>query len=190
MSWRIDFINVQVRLAPAPILEAANDPDLNRMEVRVSQSYWSAFRAQFRMMFYSPLGWTLTSVFPMGGCYMIYRWSALGGPPSIPDLLIAIAALLIAPLYVALIVFLVRRNESARGPFTYAFDSEGFHLTSGGRFSKPWTEIERVTESAGFLFVFVGPRVAHGIPLRTLRDAGCLNAVRELVARQVRNEAR
>lgn len=191
MSWRVDAIDVQVRLAPAPILKAANDPDLSRIEVRVLPSYWSAFRAQLRMLFYSPLGWTLSTVFPLGGCYMIYRWSALGGPPSIPDLLIASAAILPAPLYVALIVFLIQRNEIARGPFTYAFDSEGFHLTTGGgAVSKPWTEIARVTESAGFLFVFVEPRVAHGIPLKTLRDAGCLNAVRELVARQVKNGAR
>jgi hypothetical protein len=118
MAWRVDFIDVQLRLAPVPMMDAANDPDLNRMEVCVSPSYWSAFLAQFRMMFYSPLGWTLSLVFPLGGSYMIYRWSVQGGLPSIPDLLIAIAALLMAPLYVALIVFLIRRNEAARGPFT------------------------------------------------------------------------
>jgi hypothetical protein len=191
MSWRVDSIDVQVRLAPAPTLKAANDPDLRRIEVRVLPSYWSAFRAQLRMLFYSSSGWILSALFPLGGCYMIYRWSTLGGPPSIPDMLIAIAALFSAPLYVTLVTFLVWRNESAREPFTYAFDSEGFHLTTGGgAFSKPWAEIARVTESAGFLFVFVEPRVAHGIPLRTLRDTGCLNAIRQLVARQVSTSRR
>jgi hypothetical protein len=190
MSWRIDSMNIQVRLDPAPALKAANAPDLNRMEVRVALSYWNAFRAQFRMMFYSPLGWTLSSVFPLAGCYMLYRWNALGDPPSVPDVLIALGALFFAPLYVALGVFLVRRNEIARGPFTYAFDSEGFHLEGVGGFSKSWAEMARVTESAGFLFVFVEPRAACSIPLRALEDAGCLSAVRDLVARQFRNGAR
>lgn len=188
MSWKVDSIDVQVRLAPAPALKAANAPDLNRIEMRVSPSYWSAFRAQLRMLFYSPLGWTLSLVFPLSGGYMIYRWGSLGGAPSIPDLLLATAALLSAPLYVGLLVFLVRRNAIARGPFTYAFDSEGFHFTSdGGAVSKLWTEIVRVKESAGFMFVFVQPGVAHWIPLKKLREAGCLDAVRGLVARKVGN---
>lgn len=183
MAWRVASIDVQIRLASAPPVRAANDPDLSRIQVRVSPSYWSAFRANLRMLFYSPVGCVLSVAFPLGGGYMMYRWHALGGVPSIPDLVIAIAALLFAPLYVALMVFLTRRNEIARGPFTYAFDSEGFHVTTGaGSFSKPWPEIPRVTESAGFMFVFVAPRVAHGIPLETLRDAGCLSAIRALVA--------
>lgn len=187
MAWRVASIDVQLRLASAPVVHAANDPDQSRVEVRVSPSYWSAFRANLRMLFYSPLGSLLSILFPLGGGYAIYRWSTHGGAPSIPDLVIAVAALLFAPLYVALMVFLLRRNEIARGPFTYAFDSEGFHVTTGaGSFSKPWPEIPRVTESAGFMFVFVGPRIAHGIPLETLRDSGCLNAVRVLVAARTR----
>lgn len=50
MAWRVDFIDVQVRLAPVPMMDAANVPDVNRMEICVSPSYWSAFLAQFRMM--------------------------------------------------------------------------------------------------------------------------------------------
>ena len=186
MLWRVASIDAQVRLAPTPTVKAANDSDQHRIEVCVSPSYWSAFRGSLRMLFYSPVGWVLSTVFPLGGCYMAYRWSTLGAVPSIPDVLVAIGAVFFAPLYVALMVFLVRRNEIARGPFTYAFDSDGFHVATGaGAVSKPWSEIVRVTESAGFMFVFVEPSVAHGIPLRTLRDAGCLTEVREQVARHV-----
>lgn len=186
MAWRVAAIDVQVRLAPAPSLKAANDPHLDCVKVRVSPSYWSMVRAQSRMLFYSPLGWILSTIFPLVGGYMIYRWSTLGGVPSIPDLLIAASAVLSAPLYTAVIVLLIRRHEAARGPFTYTFDSTGVHVASEVEtVSKSWREIARVTESAGFMFIFVAPRVAHVIPLRALQDAGYLNEVRELVKQKV-----
>lgn len=84
MAWRVASIDAQVRLAPAPPLKAANDPHLDCVKVRVSPSYWSMVRAQLRMVFYSPLGWILSIVFPLGGAYMMHRWSTLGGVPSIP----------------------------------------------------------------------------------------------------------
>lgn len=186
MVWRVAAIDAQLRLAPGPSLRAANDPHLNCVKVRVSPSYSSMFRMQLRMLFFSRVGWVLATVFPLGAGYMLYRWSSLGEVPSIPDLLLVICAVLAAPLYAALIVFFVRRNESARMPFTYTFDSEGVHvMAEGGNTSQSWREIARVTESAGFMFIFVAPGRAQVVPLKTLRDAGCLDAVRELVKEKV-----
>lgn len=186
MVWRVAAIDAQLRLAPGPSLKAANDSNLNCMKVRVSPSYVSMFRMQLRMLFFSPLGWVLATAFPLGGGYMLYRWSTLGGVPSIADFLLVSCAVLAAPLYAALIVFFVRRNDAARMPFTFTFDSEGVHvMAEGGNTSQSWRDIARVTESAGFMFIFVAPGRAQVIPLRTLRDAGCLDAVRELVKEKI-----
>jgi hypothetical protein len=186
MAWRVAAIDALVRLAPGSWQKAANDAHVHCMKVRVSPSYWSMFRAQLRMLFYSPLGWILSTAFPLGGGYMMYRWNTAGGAPSIPDLLIAGSAVLGAPLYAAFIVFLMQRNETAHRPFTFAFDSEGIKVVSEVQtVSKSWREVVRVTESAGFMFIFVSRGVAHVVPLRALQDAGYLNEVRGLVQQKV-----
>ncbi len=154
MSWKVDLLDVKVRLEPSIPLVAANDPDLQRIEVRVSPSYWDAVRAQSRMLFSSRFGWVLLTAFPAYGFYLAFRWASTGGPPSLPDMIIASASVFAFPLYAMLLVVFIRQQGGARGPFIYAFDSEGFHVKSDmGATSKSWAEIPRVTESAGFLFI-------------------------------------
>jgi len=150
-------------------------------EVTFTLSYWSALRGNLRMLFYGPFGWVMSL---LGVCYAIYHWSVLSAAPSNYDLLVMAAAVFSAPLYIGLIQFLTWRHQ--RGPITYVFNAEGYDITTlSGRTSRSWRDIVRVTESAGFMFIFVEPTLANVVPLRVLQQAGHLAEVRKLVAERL-----
>ena len=143
-------------------------------ETRISVTSHPTFRemyiASLALIRYQ--GWLmlLHCFFPAFGLFLVFT-PLLGYRLSWKEIGLAVMCFSFTPVIVGLGVWFGGRNELARGPFTYVFDSEGMHA-SGPAFNQTirWRGIIRLRRSKRFLFIFVTPVRAIVIPLREIND--------------------
>lgn len=116
----------------------------------------------------------------------VLLWSLYAGDGAVHPwewvLVAVVIALCLSPLTVMLHVKIVR--SLARGPRRVTLTEGGVAIEGPrGGVRSPWESIRRVCEESGLLLFDAGDAGAFAIPLRLLRNAGILDAVRELIAR-------
>lgn len=151
----------------------------------VRVSYWTAYRAELRLVAFSPIHLIASAVFPATAFYVIYlSHYAL----SASNIFFVIFGLGFMPIILALNLFHRRRkNTLARGPVTYEFTEDELRTsTESFNSSVKWDAILRVVETKTFLFFFIAPARAFFLPLEALKTNDDLRLLRELVKRRVK----
>jgi hypothetical protein len=161
----------------------------DRITVQISVSFWTAYLATLQVIVRSPLLVAISAVFPLWGIYMFYTATVHHDTPVLGTYVILVLCLLFTPISMALSLFMARtRNPLSKGPFTYAFDASGIHISSAAsRISLNWTTIRKVRESNDFIFFFSTASRAQSVPLAQIRAAGVLDDLRILVREHVAN---
>jgi hypothetical protein len=152
-----------------------------KLELEITFPFWTAYWANLQVVRWSLLQIVVSAVFPLAGLSLVFLWITHRHAVEASDVILVLVCLFFKPLVTLLVLPLARRkNPLSAGPFTYAFDSEGIHV-SGSAFSmsiKP-TAILKVRESGSFIFLFISPGHAQTLPVDQLRASGVLNELRE-----------
>lgn len=151
--------------------------------VTVTPTFWELFDAALSAIRFQGALILVHAIFPVAGLTaLLLPLLAAGRPPGFDEIWVAVLGLMFTPLVTAFAIWSKRRrNKLAQGPFTYGFDSVGVHIT-GASFdmTMKWSAILRVRQSRRFLFIFISPRQAHSIALKTLKAQGVLESVRAI----------
>ena len=155
---------------------------MQKIELEISFPFWTAYWANLQIVRWSLFQIVASAVFPLVGLSLVLLWITDHHILETSEVILVVACLLFKPLVTLLTLPLARRkNPLSAGPFRYAFDSDGIHVSNNDfNMSLKWTAILKVRESRSFLFLFVSPGSAHTFPLDQLRAAGVLNELRDL----------
>ena len=140
----------------------------DRITITVNPSFSETYFASLILIRYQGPVLIVHAVFPLAGLFFLMT-PLLGYRLGPVEIALGAVGLLFTPLVTALGVWAARRSKLAQGPFTYAFDSEGMHITAQA-FNQTlrWSGISRVRRSKRFLFIFIARARAYCIPLRAV----------------------
>src|SRR5262245_24840920 len=124
------------------------------LELEVTFPFWLAYRANLQAIRWSTTQIVTSAVFPALGLFLCYQWFQSQHAVTLSLVLLLIGCFFFTPLVLIPALFLTRRrNALARGPFKFAFDDEGIHISNPAiNMSLKWAGIQRVRESGSFIF--------------------------------------
>ncbi|MBN8249280.1 MAG: YcxB family protein [Verrucomicrobia bacterium] len=154
----------------------------NNLQITTQPTFWESYIASLKIIRYQ--GWIALfhAPFPIASVLLLMT-PMMGYRLGVVEMLAAAFGISFTPLFVAIGVWSRRRNQLARGAFTYTFDSEGMHA-SGSVFDQTirWPAIPRIRLSGRFLFIFISPISALFIPIRSLTLPEQIEQLRNIAA--------
>ena len=134
-------------------------------------SIWDRIWAAFVLIPQRRLNIIIHSVIPLIGLSVLGLLLSRGHPIELDAWLVIGTCFFFTPAVTVFAVFInYITNKSVREPFSYTFDANGIHvLAATYAYTNPWTAINKVKCSGGFLMFFISPGYAHCIPLKAIR---------------------
>ena len=157
--------------------------------ITVNPTFWELFMAALLMIPYQGKMIVVHAIFPLAGISCLFLPSLLGQPFRVSLIIPVLLGLLFTPIVLASGLYTARKSKLAQGPFTYRFDDEGIHI-AGASSSQTikWSGIVKVRKTTRFLYIFVGPAMAHAISMKALKEQGVFDKVSALMQRHSNNQ--
>lgn len=157
--------------------------DIPQIEARFCPTYQERLLAEWQLLIGSPKTLLAGIAFPAAGLWLFVLLFQHPDLYSAWSLLVGLACFAFTPFFFFLNSYRAQRISVKNGPFTYAFDAEGVHVSTPlARSSHLWPAITRVRATRGMLFIYFSKRCAHFIPLRALPASDAVVAIQNLAS--------
>jgi len=164
-----------------PQLDAV-DPE-TVIAVKFKFSFGERLKASLVLMLRSPVTLISASIFPLAGSALLVASLLCESRVSPLDSALIAACFAFTPLAILFNIYRAQRAQRDLPFHSYEFSRSGLHMaTETTDIKQTWKAISRIDERSGFLFLFLGKRRAHCIPIRAFSNAAEVQTVKEFAS--------